>query len=296
MTPYRPRPLLAALALGLTLTSAHAADDHVHQTAEPLNFVTGGQFRSYVQQNVTEPTAWTYSMRSFGTLHNQMHHMMGEFGHHARSYRKDAAVPDFGVVMSGGEWMKYGKALVTADAKGPWAELVAQTQVMHDRLHHALFDAMHYDAQVHGRKIDLAPFRSPPVNATPARLYPARASLEMRYTPLEAFRDRHWSGGEREAAHWQSAMQATVTFAHTLSDLTRQWLAYGAANKTGACAPDSAVALHDVDAQWQRYAARVADCKEADWRHLVQVTDLMRGRIHELLGVVAAYDDTLTRP
>lgn len=286
-----PHPLLTGLLLAGTLTAAMAADPHLHASDEPLNFVTGGQFRSYVQQHVKETTPWAYSMRSFGTLHNQMHDMMGRYGHHAREARNDRTVPEFGAVMSGGEWTRYREALAKSGEQSLWMDLVLQTQVMHDRLHHALYDALHYDATEHLRKVDLTPFRSPPVEATVAELYPSRGSLKMAYVPLEVFRDRYWSGGEREAAHWQSAMQATVTFAQTLSDLTRQWLAYGAAEKTGACAPASAGGVFDVDTQWQQYAARIAECQETHWRHLVQVTDLMRGRIHELLEVVARYDE-----
>ncbi len=283
----------AAATAVLALSGPALAHDPDHRDDLHMNSVGGGDYRDYVTDHASEQSGWSYSLRTVGTAHNVMHQMMSDYARHDREERGGSAVPEFGARISGGDWTEYREALEAEAAEGEWADLVRITEVMHDRFHHMMFKAIIYDDARNERGAALDGYLRPRVEAQGDDLIPARRDLDIDHMSLEDFRGVMWETGwtnEAGETWWRLSMQDSTVFAHLLSDLTRQWMVYGAAEKSGDCAPQNGDG-YDVDAAWRRFAIQVRACEEAEWRELVQVTDLARARVHEMLAYVAAYHD-----
>ncbi|MDQ2078220.1 hypothetical protein [Marinimicrobium sp. ABcell2] len=254
----------------------------------PMDSMSGGDFRAYISKHIQEDDPWAQSMRTFGSFHNFMHELMTSMARHGALERGDDTVPEFEHRISGGKWSTYREALHKAGEESLWSDLVEVTEVMHDRVHHAMVRSVVYDHASRGRDVDVVDYlRNEPMPAGEG--IPSDQTHRFPIMSLEQFREVSWSY-EAERRHWHSAMQQGLVFAHMLDDLLTQWLAYGADHADSACRPTEG-AYRQRGLAWPAYAQSVADCEDADWREFVQVAGLMRDRVHHMLHLMASYRD-----
>ena len=223
-------------------------------------------------------------MRTLGTTHNVMHQTMTELALHAREEREDPHVPDFDDRISGGDWTRYREALEEAGEEGEWMDFVHITEVMHDRVHHPMYNAVVYHHATMSPDAELAEYVDEPEDAPRAELIPDRDAIGAAFIPLEAFRTVMWEE-EPERLYWRAAMQNAVVFGHLMDQLTQQRVQYAFDEKTGACRPDFVGRFSE--AQWEGYVAQVAGCDRARWRDLVETHDLARLRVHQVMSRMA---------
>jgi len=282
------RLLLSAVITAAILIPGHAAgsDGLTHREDFTMNAVGGGDLRDYVSEVVTEDDPWATSMRTLGTFHNLMHLMMTEMARYDAVHMTGAhRVPDFGARISGGDWTDYREAMEQAGDESSWREVVQVTEIMHDRVHHAMYKAVVHDHQSRDRDVDLSRYMRRDVPHPSEQTIPPEGTLTLPFISEDAFRELVWHT-DFEQQHLYSSMQTMMVFANVLSDLMTQWANHGNAEKFDACRPP--VFQGRIDgAQWAAYAARVSDCDQQSWRQLVQVTGLMHDRIHHMMHVMA---------
>ena len=279
---------VVAIGLTLTITTAHASDDLAHRDDFTMNSISGGDFRNYVSDMITEEDTWAHSMRILGVFHNHMHELMSEFAWHAADEKGSEHVPSFDNRISGGEWTQYRKNLEDAGEESAWANFVQITEIMHDRVHHAMYTAALYDHKTRGRSVTLSDYVGNRAPHDQVDTIPERADLDMDYASSDAFRSLVWTH-EFEGERLHAAMQKMTVFDTMLVDLMTQWAFHGAAMEEEACRPpafDSRI----TGAQWSEYARQVSDCSNETWRDLVRITELMHDRIHHMMHTVMVHD------
>jgi len=57
-----------------------------HREDFEMESVSGGDFRSYVSDHITEEDRWAYSMQTLGNFHNLMHEMMSHIARHGLTH------------------------------------------------------------------------------------------------------------------------------------------------------------------------------------------------------------------
>ena len=282
---------LAVLLAGWTVSLvAETHDDELdHREDYVMDSISGGAFRDYISAHISEAPRWTYSMHTYGNFHNFMHELMSSMARYAATARgDDDKVPDFEHRISGGEWGAYRQALEEAGEDSAWRDLVQITEIMHDRVHHAMAKSLIYDKETYGRDVDLADY------LRGERLAPGEGipeSDEVRVNPLslDEFRELAWRY-EAEDKHLHQAVQQMIVFGHMLDDMLTQWLDYGAAKEEAACQPPEE-AVDKRGQGWSEYAEAISDCQHTEWREFVQVTALMRERIHHMMYKMAEYHE-----
>lgn len=279
----------ASALLGLCLVSASAPaeriDELVHRDELRMNFIGGGDLRSWVMRHVTEDDLWAESLRALGTFHNHMHELMTTLArHHAEELGDSGPVPEFAARISGGQWTEYRQKLERSGADLPreWQALVQVAEVMHDRVHHAMYKAVRYDAHSRAREAGLDEYlrEDAPMHAD-AQIR-ATADRGPAAVSSDAFREFVW-GSTFDQPRLHAAMQQTEAFDRLMRDLMTRWAEYGREMASPACRPPehgSAIAPQD----WSRWARRVDECDERHWRELVQVTWLMHERVRQTAG------------
>lgn len=281
--------VVAALGLAFTVTAfAQTGDDLAHRDDFSMNSISGGDFRDYVSDAITEDDAWGHSMRTLGVFHNHMHELMSEYARHAAHEMGSDHVPDFENRISGGEWTDYRKNLEDAGETSAWADFVQITEIMHDRVHHAMYTSALYDQKTRDRDVDLADYVGDRAPHDQADTIPERADLDMGYASSDAFRSLVWSY-DFEGERLHAAMQKMTVFDNMLSDLMTQWAFHGATMDDEACRPPE-FGSRISGAQWSEYADRVTDCSDDAWRDLVRITELMHDRIHHMMHAVMIHD------
>jgi len=273
--------LLAASFAAPVLAGAQERLDHRDDFR--MNSISGGDFRTYITEHVREDDRWGHAMRLFGTFHNHMHEMMTDLALYASERLGDEdRVPDFENRVSGGEWGDYRERLEEDGVESSWRDLVQITEIMHDRVHHAMYKATVYDRATRQRAADLEAFigedRAPyPPGETVLRTDQVRTEPVSR----DRFRDFVWHG-EFENRRFHAAMQKMIVFDELLYTLMTDWAEHGAEKADARCRPPEFDARISRDG-WHEYAGRVERCGEAEWRHLVQVIALMHDRVHHMM-------------
>ncbi len=285
-------PLVLVGSVGLAAAQPLAAQERLdHRGDFRMNSISGGDFRQYISDHVHEDDRWGRAMRMFGTFHNHMHVMMTDLAlYGAERLGDEDRVPDFENRISGGEWGDYREALEEDGVESLWRDFVQVTEIMHDRVHHAMYKSIVYDRVSRQRDADLDDYigegRAPyPPGETVLRTDQVRTERVSR----DRFREFVWHG-DFEDRHFHSAMQAMVVFDEMLYTLMTDWAEHGAGKVEAECRPLE-VGARITRAGWHEYASRVERCGEEEWRHLVQVTALMHDRIHHMMHRVMLHDE-----
>jgi len=288
MRTFKLTPVVMALSLAVTTTAfGQNGDDLAHRHDFTMNSISGGDFRNYVSDAIIEDDIWGHSMRTLGVFHNHMHELMSEYARHAAEEMGSEHVPEFGNRISGGQWTDYRKNLEDAGETSAWADFVQVTEIMHDRVHHAMYTSALYDQKTRDRDVNLADYVGDRAPHDQADTIPERGDLDMDYASSNAFRSLVWDY-EFEGERLNAAMQKMTVFDNMLSDLMTQLAFYGA-TKDEACRPPE-FGSRISGAQWSEYADRVTDCSDDTWRDLIKITELMHDRIHHMMYAVMIHD------
>jgi len=285
------------MALGVMATlpfaapaSTEAQDRLDHRDDFLMNSISGGDFRDYISDHVLEDDRWGHAMRMFGTFHNHMHEMMTDLARYGSEQLGDGhRIPQFDNRISGGDWGDYRESLQQDGVESPWKDFVQITQVMHDRVHHAMYKSVVYDRVSRARDADLDRYIGEdraPYSSEEAVL--RTDQVETAYAPTDRFREFVWHY-HFEDRHFHAAMQAMMVFDEMLHVLMTDWAAYGAEKGEAACRPPE-FGARITRAEFHVYAAGVEACTEPEWRNLVQVVVLMHDRIHDMMYRVMLYD------
>jgi len=284
-------PVVASSVLAFASINPIEAQQRLdHRDDFRMNSISGGDFRDYISQNVGEADRWGHAMRMFGTFHNQMHEMMTELALYGAEHLGDRGrIPEFENRISGGEWGDYRENLEQAGVESPWRHFVQITEIMHDRVHHAMYKATVYDRVSRARAVDLDRYigedRAPyPPGETVLRA----EQVNTEFVPIDRFREFAWHR-DFEDRHFHSAMHGMIAFDEMLYTLMTDWAAHGAQKPEAACRPPE-FGARITPAQWHQYAERVEGCGEREWRHFVQVVALMHDRIHHMMHRVMIHD------
>jgi len=275
---------VATLALLFTLLSPVEAQQRLdHRDDFRMNSISGGDFRDYISAQVTEDDRWAHALRLFGTFHNHMHEMMTDLALHGKErLGHDDHIPEIENRVSGGEWREYRRNMEEAGIESSWRSLVQITELMHDRVHHAMYKSTVYDRVSRARVVDLdeyiGPERAP---YPPGETVVAAEQLTVEFVPMERFRQFAWHS-EFEDRHFHAAMQKMMVFDEMLYLLLSEWAEYGADQSAAACRP-AWVGPRITRVEWHEFSTRVEACPEEEWRHFVRVTALMHDRIHHMM-------------
>lgn len=260
-----------------------------HRSDYIMDSISGGNFRDYVSTHITEKDRWALSMRTFGSFHNFMHELMTQMVRHGENeHLERGETPDFSNRISGGQWSDYRQTLEDAGDDSPWYELVRITEIMHDRVHHAMARSLLYDHHVHSRDADPEDYlRGDILDFGEGIPDPDERSINT--ASLDEFREWAWRY-DADTPEFHSSVQKMAVFAHMLDDMLTQWLEYGEEHSDPDCSPaDGNESLRS--AAWPNYAQQIVGCEDPLWRELVLVSDLMRDRIHHMMYKLMAYAD-----
>jgi len=261
-----------------------------HREDFRMNSIAGGDFRDYISDHVHEGDRWGHAMRMFGSFHNHMHEMMTALALYGAEKLGDAdRIPGFDNRISGGEWSEYRENLEEDGIESAWGNFVQITEIMHDRVHHAMYKSTVYDHVSRGLDADLDQYigeeRAPyPPGETVLRADQVR----VEFVSLDRFREFVWHR-DFENRHFHGAMQKMIVFDELLYTLMTDWATHGAEKTEAACRPPE-VGARISRAQWHEYASRVDDCREGHWRHFVQTVALMHDRIHHMMYLAMLHD------
>ncbi|TVP45135.1 MAG: hypothetical protein EA350_10025 [Gemmatimonadales bacterium] len=254
-----------------------------HREDLRMNSISGGDFRDYISRHITEDDRWGHAMRAFGTFHNLMHEMMSDLARHAvEELGHGELVPSFTDRISGGEWGDYRASLEDEGDRSAWMDFVQITEIMHDRVHQAMYYSVLHDMASRDRAVDPAELggeeRAPWDWAEESV---DRSELRFGAVSRDRFRDRVWEGGF-EGEHLHAAMQKMMVFDEYLRFLMADWAAYGAEKVAAGCRPPGFGARMSGET-WRAYEGQVAACDEESWRRFVQVAGLMHDRIQHMM-------------
>ncbi|MCP1728570.1 hypothetical protein J2T60_002584 [Natronospira proteinivora] len=293
---HRFKPIVSAIpAMVMLVLSGFAANELQAGSESPLDHrddyqmdsISGGDFRDYISTHIQENDSWAHSMRAFGSFHNHMHELMTKMARHGAEERGDAEhVPAFSHRISGGQWGQYRQALEEAEDDSAWYELVRITEIMHDRVHHAMARSLIRDRDARGREVDLHDYlRGEALDHGEG--IPAEDARRLSNASLDEFREMAWRY-DADARYLHESIQSMIVFAHLLDDLLNQWLVYGDSLPAEGCRPEAGVKGQRA-AGWQDYLSTIDDCPDAEWREFVKVAGLMRDRIHHMMYKMRVY-------
>jgi hypothetical protein len=263
------------------------ADRLDHREDFDMNFIGGSDFRNYISGHVHEDDRWAHAMRTFGTFHNHMHEMMTLMALYA-SHEMDngGRVPEVGERISGGEWTAYRKNFEADDVRSAWHDLVRITEIMHDRVHHAMFKAVVYDVRSRERAASITDYAGDDIQTT-YRVLPAPGEANLQLPEPGAFREFAWHG-DFDGRYAHASAQAMMTFHDMLYNLMDQWAAYSREALPEACSfPATRGPVTAAD--WAAYSVSVSGCDVEPWRELVLVTGFMHDRIQHMLYMMMRY-------
>jgi len=288
--------LLFTLSFLLPADFAHAVQhddkDFNHRDSFVMNSVGGGDFRSYILDNVTEDNSWAYSMRTFGIFHNLMHELMSDLVRYEASLNNSHdRIPDFTDRISGGGWTEYRENIESAsDVGDSWLHFVRVTEIMHDRVHQAMYKSILYDMNTFERDISLEDYvgkdRAP--HAT-----------EDTFTDYSAFSPEYISSFNFLSLAWQydtddrylhASLQQMTQFSHMLTELLTIWTDYASNTYENNCQPEKSDTTVSTET-FSDYASGIYQCEHENWRNLIRAAELMQIRIHQMMAAFTAYLD-----
>lgn len=272
------------------VASVEAQERLDHRDDFLMNSISGGDFRDYISEHVREDDRWGHAMRMFGTFHNHMHAMMTALARYGSEQLGDGdRIPQFHNRISGGEWGGYRENLERDGVASRWKHFVQITEIMHDRVHHAMYKSVVYDRVSRARDADLRRYvgedRAP---HAPAEAVLGTEEVNVEYAPTDRFREFVWRYAF-EDRHFHTAMQAMMVFDEMLHVLMTDWATYGAEKGEVGCRPPEFGARITREG-FHAYASGVEACSDPEWRNLVQVVALMYARIHYMMYRVMLHD------
>jgi len=268
------------LFAGLSMAQSEAGEQLDHREDFEMESVSGGDFRSYVSDHIREDNRWAYSMTTLGSFHNLMHEMMSHIARHGKEERNENHIPDFGQRISGGEWTEIREGLEQEENQSAWHELVQITEIMHDRVHHAMSKSILYDQEINQREADPADYlRTKPMD--PEIAIPGTDQLNYNFMSQNEFREMVWKY-DIDEDYKHASFQSMAIFNHMLYDLLNQWADVGSDHEDPACRPPENSASQ-TNESWTEYASEVKDCGDQTWAELVMISNLMKNRIHHMM-------------
>ena len=217
------------------------------------------------------------------------------FRHDALERDGGDRVPDFSLRISGGEWSEYRKNIEEAITGSSWRDFVQITEIMHDRVHHIMYNSIVYDNESRDRGIDIGQYIGD------RTVYPSAETLpeprEINITPVtrDEFRELVWHTGFEEQ-HLHSAMQKMQFFTSMLYELMDQWAGYAAQKEEGKCRPPDYAGRISGE-EWSQFVEYINECSDDQWSYLVRTTALMHDRISHMNYKIAVHlQETNTRP
>lgn len=289
--PIATRPLVTLAAFFFTASASLEAQERLdHRNDLLMNSISEGDFRDYISDHIREDDRWGHAMRMFGTFHNHMHEMMIVLARYGSEQLGDGhRIPQFDNRISGGEWGDYSWNLEADGVESPWKDFVQITEIMHDRVHHAMYKSVVYDRVSRARDADLDRYvgegRAPHASAEAVL---RTHEVDTGYAPTDRFREFVWQF-TFEDRHFHAAMQAMMVFDEMLHVLMSDWAAHGAEKGEAECRPPE-FGARITRAEFHAYATSVGSWSQPEWRHLVQVAALVHDRIHDMIYRVMLYD------
>ncbi len=264
-----------------------------HRDDFRMNSISGGDFRQYISHHVVEEDRWGHAMHLFGTFHNHMHEMMTDLAlYGAQRLGDEDRVPHFRLRISGGEWGEYRECLEADGVESSWRQA---TEIIHDRVRHAMYKSTVHDRVSRARDVDLDGYigedRAP---HPPGKTVSEPDAVRTESVPRDRFRDFVWHGSF-EDRHFHAAMQKILDFDEMFYTLMTEWALYGAGKEEPACRPPS-VGERVSPGEWRAYAEQVEGCGDDTWRHFVQVVALMHDRIRDMMYRVMLHNAESSDP
>jgi hypothetical protein len=278
------------LAVAISISGPASAQELDHREDYRMNSVSGGNFRDYVTENIDEEDLWARSMQKLGTFHNLMHEMMSDLARYGEMNGKGDLVPDFGVRISGGDWGQYRKNKEEAGIESEWHDFVRITEIMHDRVHHVMYNTLVYDNESRDRGLDMDDYTGGRPVYPADQVFPEPQEVNVTIISPDDFREFVWHTNF-EDFHLHSALQKMQVFSEMMYDLMDLWARYAGQLDQEACSPpdyDGQV----TGAEWDRYSSRIMMCNDDNWRDLVRSVNLMHDRISHMNYMIVRYLDS----
>ena len=259
-----------------------------HRDDFDMNSIGGGAFRDYISEHIPEDDLWAISMKKFGTFHSLMHEMMSELArYNGGEENKDDRIPDFTERISGGEWTEYRKAIEESE-EGSWKDFVQQAEIMHDRVHQAMFYSVVLDNQFNNRGVNIreyadeerAPFEA-------FEVLPDLHKLNISHISRDNFRDFVWHSDKVEGKHLHTGMHLMMAFDEMRDDLINLWARHANRLQDQNCAGNFGDRIKMED--WDRYSAGLENCDDEDWKAFAKSVSLMQNRINQMMDFIVTH-------
>lgn len=266
--------------------SSEAQQDH--RDDFDMNSIGGGAFREYITEHITEDDLWATSMKKFGTFHSLMHEMMSELArYNGGEDDKADRIPEFTERISGGEWTEYRKNIEQSE-DGSWKHFVQQAEIMHDRVHQAMFYAVVLDNQFKNRGVNIREYADEDRAPYEAHeVLPELHTLNLSQISMDNFRDFVWHSDKVEGKHLHTAMHLMMTFDEMRDDLINIWAQHANRLQDQNCAGDFKGRIKMED--WDWYSAGLENCPDEDWKAFVKSVSLMQNRINQMKDFIVTH-------
>jgi len=271
--------------LSFRITSEAQQD---HRDDFEMNSIGGGAFRNYITAHVTEDGLWATSMKKFGTFHSLMHEMMSELArYNGGEDDKDDRIPNFTERISGGEWTEYRKNIEESE-EGSWKDFVQQAELMHDRVHQAMFYAVVLDNQFKNRGVNIREYADEDRAPYEAReVLPDLHTLNLSHISRDNFRDFVWHSNKVEGKHLHAAMHLMMTFDEMRDDLINIWAQHANRLQDPRCAGTFGIRIKMED--WDQYSTSIENCVDEDWMAFIRSVSLMQNRINQMMDFIVTH-------
>lgn len=234
---------------------------------------------------------WSTTLVTFGTAHNLMHELMSDMARHGMvTYQHRDRVPDFATRISGGQWSSYRQNNEAAEDTSDWAKLIQATEVMHDRFHHAMYQATVLDNQIKQRNAKVRDYLRDDSIAE-ADGFPEPLLPKVPTLAADAFRQTVWTAPP-ETPEWHATYQQTAVFTEMLSSLMTNWARYAETHLPLDQRPPRFEGRMD-SATWLSWVEQFPETGPDEWRYFLQSVALMDHHIREMLFWMEHYNGTL---
>ncbi|KEO75807.1 hypothetical protein [Anditalea andensis] len=277
--------LIFVLCISFSKVSTGQQD---HRDDFDMNAIGGGAFRDYISAHITEDDLWATSMKKFGTFHSLMHEMMSELARYNGGAEDETdMIPDFTERISGGEWTAYRKN-IEKNEEGTWKDFVQQAELMHDRVHQAMFYAVMLDNQLKNRGVNITEYadedRAP---YDVGDVLPELHTLNLNHIHRDSFRDFVWHSDKLKGRHLHAAMHLMMTFDEMRDDLINIWAQHANKLHEPSCAGTFGDRIKMID--WDQYSSSIENCADEDWKAFVKSISLMQNRINQMMDFIITH-------
>ncbi|MCH8558130.1 MAG: hypothetical protein LAT84_09920 [Balneolia bacterium] len=282
--------ILLSPALLFAQSESESGKDFNHRDSFYMNSIGGGDFRTYITSHVTEEDTWAYAMRSFGIFHNLMHEMMSNMVRYDLDvYGVESRIPEFTERISGGGWTDYRKKLAEDDSVSEeWLHFVKVLEIMHDRVHQAMYKSVIYDLQNNQRAAVITDYADE--NRAPYETdetFPDLSGFSPEFISNDDFREIAWHSGI-EGRYLHATVQQMTQFSHMLEELTTLWADHSRSLTHESCRADAIEPRMGFE-NFSNYTASSGLCADEEWSNLMAAAGLMQTRIHQMMAAFTAY-------